>query len=188
MADDSSKTATDKYQRAEGLVETCDYDDAIELYKQAAVCFKDNLDHENSNKCMIKVADLYVLIYEKYDEAIEIYEKYIINDNFNFDEEIIIKIVLSKLIIYDIAGSTSFLNMCSDFAGLNDDLSSFSFIHAIIATIQNNNVDDFTDAVSNYGSHKKMESWKVSLFLKIKQHVGMEQNTQPSIKFANKKD
>lgn len=157
--------------------ELVDIEKAIVNYEQAADYFKGEESNSSANKCYLKVAQ-YSAQLENYEKAIELYEqvaiscmdnqllKYSAKDHF-------FKAALCHLNVDLLNGQQAvqrYIEMFPQFA----DARECKLVQKIMAALEEENADAFTDAVKEYDSISRLDQWTTTILLRIKKNVSEE--------------
>lgn len=165
-------TAVEQKQAAEQCETNLDFVSAIEKYKTAANLF-DNMDALASfSTCLVNAARLSAQL-ENYHEAIEMYER-IVSKTMNnsllkwSNRDHLFCASLCRLVLNNLS-MDKYEDMLLHISFKNS--REGMFLHELISAIENSDLDKFTDAVKEFDSITKLDSWKVSILLKIKNQI-----------------
>jgi alpha-soluble NSF attachment protein len=171
--------AAKQYQIIAELFETdvVDIPNAITYYEKAADLFKTEENNASANKCLLKVAQFSAQL-DKYARAIEIYEqigtssiespllKYGARDHF-------FRAALCHLCIDHLNCQQAIARYESILASFVDSRES-NFLKQLISAVEENNLDNFTNAVKEYDSLSRLDNWCTTLLLRVKKSISEE--------------
>jgi len=158
-----------------------DFEHALECYQVAADFFDGENSTASANGCLAKVAQ-YAAQLEKYDRAIEVYEdiakksldnnllKWGAKDNF-------FKAILCYLCSGDAITAKRQLEKYQEMDYTFGSQRECKFLQEIIAANENFDVEAFTQAVVEYDSITKLDQWKTTILLRIKNLIKKEENS-----------
>lgn len=148
-----------------------DNEKAAEAYEKAGQLY--TVDHAEalSSKAFTKCADLYAMN-GNYNKAIEFYEtvtKYRVHESLTSWrlKEYYTKIILSCLCLDDIVGARKKIEDFSS-EGVWETTREYKFIQDILTSIEEGDVQAFTDFVFEFDQFSKLDKLKTQLLLKIK--------------------
>lgn len=167
-----SLTAVEQKRDAEQCETNLDLVSAVEKYKIAANMF-DNMDALASfSTCLANAARLSAQL-DNYKQAIEMYERVVTKTQHNSllkwsNRDHLFCASLCRLVLNNLSMDkyedmllhTSFKNSREG-----------KFLVELISAIENNDIDMFTEAVREFDSITKLDSWKVSILSKIKNQI-----------------
>jgi len=181
FTDDGRFSMAAKHQKeiAELFEQELDFEHAMENYQVAADYYEGENSTSNSNSCLLKVAQ-YAAQLEKYDKAIEIYEKVAKNslDNNLLKwgvKDYFFKAVLCYLAASDLVSAKRSLDKYQDMDPTFSSQRESKFLTDIITAYEGYDVDAFTQAVVDFDSVTKLDQWKTTILLRIKNHVKSEE-------------
>jgi alpha-soluble NSF attachment protein len=171
--------AAKQYQTIAELYETdvVDVQNAITYYEKSADLFKTEENNASANKCLLKVAQFAAQL-EKYSRAIEIYEqigtasienpllKYGARDHF-------FRAGLCHLCVDHLNCQQALARYESILAAFNDSRES-NFLKQLIQAVEENNLDNFTNAVKEYDNMSRLDNWCTTLLLRVKKAINEE--------------
>lgn len=171
--------AAKQFQLIAELNETdvVDVNNALNYYEKAADLYKTEENNASANKCLLKVAQFAAQL-EKYQKAIEIYEqigtssidnpllKYGAKDHF-------FRASICHLCI-DVLNCQQALERYENLLPSFRDSRESKFLKALCKTIDENDVDGFTQEVKNYDEISRLDNWCTSLLLKVKRGMNDE--------------
>lgn len=151
-----------------------DLDKAVEHYEKAADYYRGEESNSSANKCLLKVAQ-YSAQQEKYEKAYQIYE------------EIAKSALESSLLKYsakDYFFKAALCHMCVDnqnaqiainkyeemFVAFSDS-REYKLLQKLIAAGEEQNADEFADAVKQYDSISRLDNWHTTILLRIKKNI-----------------
>jgi len=157
--------------------QTADLDKAMQHYEQAAEYFRGEESHSSANKCMLKVAE-YSATLEKYEKAIKIYEtvaaaslenqllKYAAKDQF-------FRASLCHLCIDALNAQHAVQRYEQQYPAFGDSREA-KLIKSVIETLEEQDVEAFTNTVKEYDSIARLDPWFTTLLLRVKKQIPME--------------
>lgn len=171
--------AAKQYQTIAELYESdvVDVQNAVVYYEKSADLFKMEENNAAANKCLLKVAQFAAQL-EKYSRAIEIYEqigtgaienpllKYGARDHF-------FRAGLCHLCVDYLNCQQALARYESILAAFNDSRES-NFLKQLIAAVDENNIDNFTNAVKEYDNMSRLDNWCTTLLLRVKKGINEE--------------
>ncbi|GIY58318.1 hypothetical protein CEXT_158801 [Caerostris extrusa] len=134
--------------------ELADIEKAMQHYEQAA----DFLEEKNqiANKCMLSVAK-YAAQLEQYEKAIGIYEQV---------GEASLASPLMKYSAKEYYFCAALLHTCVDVLNAQHAIKK-----TLLEKLEEQDVDGFTDAVKEYDSISRLDSWYTNILLRIKKTI-----------------
>jgi len=151
--------------------EVADLDKAMQHYEQAADYFKGEESLSSANKCMLKVAQ-YAAQLENYEKAIQIYEK------------VAAAALESSLLKYSAKEHffrASLCHLCVDSLNAQHAVTKYEeqypafgdsreakLIKTLITEIENQDVEGYTEAVKQYDSISRLDTWYTTMLLRVK--------------------
>lgn len=146
--------------------------DAIEAYEIAADYYDNENMQSDAIKCLFKVADLSSQI-EKYERAIEIYQS--IYQLYNKTialrwnaPKIFLKTCLCHLAHHDLIGCKNEITKFREINPFFEKDDRCKFLEKIVLTLENNDVESYTIICKDFDSMIGMDSWMITLLLRIK--------------------
>ncbi|KAI7735514.1 hypothetical protein M8C21_017872 [Ambrosia artemisiifolia] len=142
------------------------YDKAVDLYQGEEV-------NSTANQCRLKIAQ-YAAELEQYQKAIEIYEdiaRQALNNNLlkYGVRGHLLNAGICQLCKGDVVAITNALDKYQDldptFAGSRE----YKLLAALAASVDEEDVDSFTDAIKEFDSITKLDAWKTTLLLRVKE-------------------
>jgi len=158
-----------------------DKEGAIKAFESAASYYAGEGSVTNENGCKIKAAHLYALL-EQYSNAIEIFEsvgvacaenslaKYTAKDYF-------FKAGLCHFCTTDLVAAERSLQKYCDWDPSFSTQRECKLLKAILEAFKNLEVDEFTGAVAEYDSISKLDPWKTTILLRIKENIKTGQSS-----------
>jgi len=158
--------------------EAQDLQSAMDSYQTAADYFEGENSTSSANACLLKVAQLAAQV-EKYDKAIELYEQVarqsIDNNLLKWSvKEYFMKAGLCHLCSQDIISCKRALEKYQEMDCTFSSQRECKFLKDIIAAYENYDVEAFTQAVVEFDSISKLDAWKTSVLLRIKNSIKSE--------------
>lgn len=156
-----------------------DFEGAIAAYQQSADYYDGEGSSSSASQCLLKVA-LFSAQVGNYDKAIEIYEQVasssIDNNLLKWSvKEYFLRAGLCHLAKGDIVAATRALERYTEMDATFSSQRECKFLQDILAAVSNNDVEAFTNAVVEFDSISKFDSWKTSILLKIKKSLNVEE-------------
>jgi len=155
-----------------------DINGAIENFQLAADFYEGENSPAAAQQCLLKVAQ-YSAQLEKYDKAVEIYEKVALASIDNKLLQWSVKDYFMKAAICLLANGdpVSTQRALERYVERDPSFSSqreFKFCKDLVKSVQDYDVDAFTKAVEAYDSISKLDQWKTTLLLRIKNTIKSE--------------
>jgi len=151
--------------------EAADLDRAMQHYQTAADYFKGEESNSSANKCLLKVAQ-YAAQLENYDKAIELYEQVAANA---------LQSNLLKYSAKDYFFRASLCHLCVDSINAQHAINKYEeqypafadtreakLIKTLCAEIENQDIEAFTEAVKQFDSISRLDTWYTTLLLRVK--------------------
>jgi len=154
--------------------EAADLDCAIQHYETAADYFKGEESNSSATKCLVKVAQ-YAAQLENYDKAIQIYEqvaaaalqsnllKYSAKDYF-------FRASLCHLCV-DSINATHAVNKYEEQHPAFGDSREAKLVKTLCSEIENQDIEAFTEAVKQFDSISRLDTWYTTLLLRVKKSL-----------------
>jgi len=178
--DDGRFSIAAKHQKelAELFEGEMDYENAMDAYKTAAEWYEGENSSSASNSCLLKVAQ-YAAQLEKYDQAIEIYEevarKSLDNNLTKWSvKDYFFKAILCYLCSTDVVSAKRQIDKYQEMDYSFGSQRECKFLLEIISAYENYDVEAFTQAVVDFDSVSKLDPWKTTVLLRIKNHIKKE--------------
>jgi alpha-soluble NSF attachment protein len=151
------------------------FENALEAFEEAANYFQGEDSLSSANQCLLKVGQLAAQL-DNFDKAIEVYEKV---------AEASVESQLLKWSVKDYYLRAGICYLCK---GASMDLPAhmerysqmdvtfnstreYRFLQDIVAAVDNTDVETFTNVVADFDQISKLDAWKTSMLLKIKQKM-----------------
>jgi len=144
---------------------------------QAADYFKGEESNSSANKCMLKVAQ-YAATLENYNKAIQIYE------------QVAASALESSLLKYSAKEHffrASLCHLCIDALNAQHAVAKYEeqypafgdsreakLIKALGVTLEEQDVEAFTEAVKEYDSISRLDPWFTTLLIRVKKQIPVE--------------
>lgn len=164
---------------AEMYEEQEDTENAVEQYKKAADLYDGEGQMSASNKCKLKVA-FYCAQLEKYKEAIEIYEEVaeasLGNNLLKWSaKDYFLRAGICHLCLDDIVSAKRALQKYKDLDVNFGTQRECRLLEQVMDAYEKYDVEAFTEAIREYDSITKLDSWKTNLLLRIKNNINTEE-------------
>ncbi|MFS7943935.1 putative NSF attachment protein [Helianthus anomalus] len=142
------------------------YDKAVDLYQGEEV-------NSSANQCRLKIAQ-YAAELEQYQKAIEIYEdiaKQALNNNLlkYGVRGHLLNAGICQLCKGDVVAITNALEKYEDLDPTFSGSREYKLLTALAASIDEEDVEKFTDAIKEFDSITKLDAWKTTLLLRVKE-------------------
>lgn len=149
-----------------------DFENAIAAYTTAAEFYEGEGQQSASNQCLLKVAH-YSAQQEKYEKAIEIYEKVAkVSMDSNLlkwsVKEYFLKAGLCHLCADDIVSAKRAVEIYQEMDVTFASQREAKFLQEIIAACEATDAEAFTASVVAYDQISKLDQWKTTILLRIK--------------------
>ncbi|XP_005099209.1 alpha-soluble NSF attachment protein [Aplysia californica] len=157
--------------------ELSDMEKAVQNYEQAADYYKGEESNSSANKCLLKVAQFSATL-ENYEKAIEIYEQVAMSSMDNS---------LLKYSAKDHFFRASICQMCMDTANAQlaikkyeemfpafGDSRECKLIKNLLQAVEDDNVDQFTEALKEFDSISRLDPFLTTLLLRVKKQLNAE--------------
>jgi len=157
--------------------EVADLDKAMQHYEQAADYFKGEESNSSANKCMLKVAQ-YAATLENYTKAIQIYEqvaasalesnllKYSAKEHF-------FRASLCHLCIDTLNAQHAVTKYEEQYPAFGDSREA-KLIKTLGETLEQQDVEAFTEAVKAYDAISRLDPWFTTLLVRVKKQIPVE--------------
>jgi len=154
--------------------EAADLDRAIQHYEKAADYFKGEESNSSATKCLVKVAQ-YAAQQENYDKAIQIYEqvaaaalqsnllKYSAKDYF-------FRASLCHLCVDSINATHAVIKYEEQHPAFGDSREA-KLVKTLCSEIENQDIEAFTEAVKQFDSISRLDTWYTTLLLRVKKSL-----------------
>jgi len=149
-----------------------DLENAIASYQLAADYYEGEGSSSSANQCLLKVA-LFSAQLERYDKAIELYEQVaassVDNNLIKWSvKEYFLRAGLCHLAKGDVVSTERALERYQDIDASFSSQRECKFLTELLNATKNIDVEAFTNAVVELDSITKLDPWKTSILLKIK--------------------
>eukprot|EP01091_Cochliopodium_minus_P017185 TRINITY_DN6664_c0_g2_i1.p1 TRINITY_DN6664_c0_g2~~TRINITY_DN6664_c0_g2_i1.p1 ORF type:complete len:302 (-),score=95.25 TRINITY_DN6664_c0_g2_i1:118-972(-) len=156
-----------------------DIQNATEHYEKAGELYDGENSVSSSNACKLKVAE-YSAQLNNFAKAIEIYEKVAIasldNNLLKWSaKDYFLRAGICHLCLDDIVSAKRALQKYKDIDINFGSQRECTLLENIMDAYEKYDVDAFTNAVREYDSISKLDSWKTNLLLKIKTNMNQEE-------------
>jgi len=169
-----------KHQKeiAELYEQEADYEKAIEAYQVAAEFYEGEGSSSSANSCLLKVAQ-YSAQLEKYPKAIEIFEqvgKVSLESNLLkwSVKEYFLKAGLCHLCASDLVSAKRALEKYQEMDCTFSSQRECKLLLELVKAYENYDAEAFTQAVVEYDSVSKLDQWKTTILLRIKNSINNE--------------
>lgn len=169
-----------KHQKelAELYEDQSDLENAIAAYQTAADYYEGEGQSSASNQCLLKLA-LFSAQLERYDKAIELYEQIatssIDNNLLKWSvKDYFLRAGLCHLAKGDVVAAERAVEKYLDMDATFSSQRECKFLQELVNACKNYDVEAFTNAVVDFDSISKLDSWKTSILLKVKNSIKEE--------------
>jgi len=157
-----------------------DFEHAMENFQTAAEYYEGENSNSAANGCLLKVAQ-YAAQLEKYDKAIEIYEdvarKSLDNNLMKWSvKDYFFRAILCYLCSNDVVSAKRQLEKYQEMDYTFGSQRECKFLQEICGATENFDVEAFTQAVVDFDSISKLDPWKTTVLLRIKQTIKKEES------------
>jgi len=157
-----------------------DLDNAISNFQLAADFYDGEGSSSAANQCLLKVASLSAVL-GRFDKAIELYEKVAVS---SLDNNLLkwgvkdhfLHAGLCHLASGDLVGLHQALKKYEDIDVTFASQREYKLLNDLLIACENMDLEAFTLATKDYDSISKLDSWKISILLKIKTLI-IDENT-----------
>jgi alpha-soluble NSF attachment protein len=169
-----------KHQKevAEMYENEADYENCLKSFQLAADYYDGEGSTTSSNQCLLKVAQ-YSAQLEKYDRAIEIYEK-VAKASLESNllkwsaKDYFLRAGLCHLCDGDVVSGRKALEQYMDWDSSFSSQRECKFLEEIISAVEKYDAEAFKEAVVSYDNISKLDQWKTSILLRIKNSLKSE--------------
>jgi len=152
-----------------------DLKQAVSFYKVAAENYADDNSSASANRCKIKVA-LYSAQLEDYDTAIKLFEEVgqacLDNQLTQYSaKDYFLQAFICYLCHDDNVGAGAALKRFTDLYVAFADTREYKFAAKILQTVNDKDMTEFTAAVKDYDSLRRLDSWMTTMLLRIKNRL-----------------
>ncbi|XP_012267694.2 alpha-soluble NSF attachment protein [Athalia rosae] len=154
--------------------ESVDLERAVHHYEQAADYFRGEESNSSANKCLLKVAQ-YAAQLENYDKAIQIYEQ-VASSSLESSllkysaKEYFFRAALCHLCV-DVLNAQHAIERYQEQYPAFQDSREYKLIKTLIEHLEEQNLEGYTEAVKEYDSISRLDSWYTTILLRIKKQV-----------------
>jgi len=157
--------------------EGADLEKAMQNYEKAADYFKGEESNSSANKCMLKVAE-YSAKLEQYERAIEIYEKVaaaaLESSLLKYSaKEHFFRATLCHLCV-DALNAEHALQKYEELYPAFGDCREAKLVKTLIKTVEEQDVEAFTNATQEFDSVSRLENFHTTLLLRVKKLIPVE--------------
>jgi len=155
-----------------------DLDNAIANFQLAADYYDGEGSASAANQCLLKVASFSAVL-ERFDKAIELYEKIAISSIDNnllkwSVKDYFLRAGLCHLASGDMVAARRAIDKYQDMDVSFSSQREYKLLVDLLSACENMDLEAFTLATKEFDSISKLDSWKVSLLLKIKTTIKEE--------------
>ncbi|KAK1408711.1 hypothetical protein QVD17_40712 [Tagetes erecta] len=161
------KEIAELYEQEQNLEKAMTYyDKAVDLYQGEEV-------NSSANQCRLKIAQ-YAAELEQYQKAIEIYED-IANQALNNNllkygvRGHLLNAGICQLCKGDVVAITNALEKYQDMDPTFTNTREYRLLADLAASLDEEDVEKFTDAIKEFDSMTKLDAWKTTLLLRVKE-------------------
>jgi len=157
--------------------ELADFDKAMQNYEQAADYFKGEESISSANKCMLKVAQ-YAAQLENYDKAIQIYEQVaasaLESPLLKYSaKEYFFKASICHLCVDSLNAQHAIVKYEEQYPAFGDSREA-KLIKTLVQHLEDQDVENFTEAVKGYDSISRLDTWYTTMLLRVKKQIPVE--------------
>ncbi|MCO5568094.1 hypothetical protein L7F22_021790 [Adiantum nelumboides] len=154
------------YEKEEALAE------AIDFYEKAAELYDGEESTSQGNQCKLKVAQ-FAAVLEQYEKAVEIFESVASHSMNNNLTRYSVKGYLLNAGLCRLVGGDSIAisNALEKYQEMDPSFSNSrecKLLSDLAASIEEEDVDKFTDAVKEFDNMTRLDQWKTTILLKAK--------------------
>jgi len=155
-----------------------DLDNSIANYQLAADYYEGEGSTSAANQCLLKVASFSALL-DRYDKAIELYEKIAVSSIDNnllkwSVKDYFLRAGLCYIASGDLVATRRALERYQDMDVTFSSQREYKLLADLLSACESMDLEAFTQATKEYDSISKLDSWKVSLLLKVKTTIKEE--------------
>lgn len=155
-----------------------DLDNSIANYQLAADYYEGEGSASAANQCLLKVASFSALL-DRYDKAIELYEKIAVSSIDNnllkwSVKDYFLRAGLCYIASGDLVATRRALDRYQDMDVTFSSQREYKLLADLLTACESMDLEAFTQATKEYDSISKLDSWKVSLLLKVKTTIKEE--------------
>jgi len=162
-----------------------DFENAITSYTTAAEFYEGEGQQSAANQCYLKVAQFSSQL-EKYDKAVELFEK-VAKSSLESNllkwsvKDYFLKAGLCHLAAGDSVAAKRSLESYQDMDCTFNGQRECKFLEEIITAVEARDVEAFTQYVVLYDQISKLDQWKTSMLLRIKNGIKQEEEQLESL-------
>jgi len=176
-----SMAAKHQKEIAELCENEMEFEAAIENYQLAADYYEGEGSTSSANQCLLKVAHFSAQL-EKYDKAIELYEQVA---NASLDNSLLkwsvkdyfLKAGLCHLCTGDTVGARRAIERYQELDITFPSQRECKFLVDLLAACEEHDVEKFTNTVAEYDAISKLDAWKTTVLLRVKNSIKNEDPT-----------
>ncbi|MCO5555921.1 hypothetical protein L7F22_009465 [Adiantum nelumboides] len=166
MAAKYFKEIAETYEKEEALAE------AIDFYEKAAELYDGEESTSQGNQCKLKVAQ-FAAVLEQYEKAVEIFESvasHSMNNNLTrySVKGYLLNAGLCRLVGCDSIAISNALEKYQEMDPSFSNSRECKLLSDLAASIEEEDVDKFTDAVKEFDNMTRLDQWKTTILLKAK--------------------
>lgn len=155
-----------------------DYENSLQAYQSAAEFYDGEGSSSSAGSCLLKVAQLSAQL-EKYERAIELYEQVaktsLENNLLKWSvKEYFLRAGLCHLCSGDTVSARRAVEKYQEMDTSFSSQRECKFLEQLIADTENYDAEAFTAAVVDFDSVSKLDQWKTSILLRIKNSIKNE--------------
>jgi len=166
---------------AELFEQEADFERALDAYQQSADLYEGANSSSTANSCLLKVAQLSAQL-EKYSRAVELYEQVAAASMDGLTKwsvkDYLFKSALCHFCSGDLVAAKRALDKYSDMDPSFTATREHKLLQEITKAMEEFDIEAFTNAVADFDSVSKLDTWKTTMLLRIKNSIKEE---DPSI-------
>jgi len=152
---------------------------AMEAYQQAADFYEGEGSVTSANQCLLKVAE-FAAQRENYALAVELFQRVGMQSLENrltsySAKEYFFKAVLCHMASGDSVAARKALEKYSELDHMFGSQREHKFLDSALKAYEEYDVEEFTNAVVDYDSISKLDNWKTTILLRIKNAIKQEE-------------
>jgi len=156
-----------------------DTERAMDAYQQAADFYDGEGSSSSTNQCLLKVAQFAAQL-EKYDKAVELFEKVarssLENNLLKWSvKDYFVRAAICILCNEDFVDAQRAVDRYKEWDPSFASQKEFKFLEDLIKAVEEKNIEEFTAVVVEFDSLIKLDQWKTSMLLKIKNTLKSEE-------------
>eukprot|EP00271_Cylindrocystis_brebissonii_P014421 TRINITY_DN35774_c0_g1_i1.p1 TRINITY_DN35774_c0_g1~~TRINITY_DN35774_c0_g1_i1.p1 ORF type:complete len:289 (+),score=76.10 TRINITY_DN35774_c0_g1_i1:348-1214(+) len=167
------------------IAEMCEKEEEIEAavkwYERAADFYASESAQTSVNQMRIKVAEFSALN-KQYGRAIEIYEQ-VAKDSASNNllkysvKSYLLNAGICQLCNNDVVAVQNALDKWTQFDGTFGDTREYKLIANLAAAMEDGDVEAFTGIIKEYDSMSRLDTWKTTLLLRVKESITQDDET-----------